>query len=142
MRRLAAVAGNFFFIATIVFLVGVAVMLGLRARSSRGHVGERQDGLPVAGGGAGGETPLEDGVGELRPAVAVGTKQVDLAATLELLGNCDLRATRRQAWRLERRRGRSHAAWRDCWSCPRNGLFRRTTPSSVADLTKDSDVES
>jgi alpha-1,2-mannosyltransferase len=81
------VAGNFFFIATIAFLVGVAVMLWLRARSSRGHVGERQDGLPVPGGGAGGQTPLEGGVGELRPAVAVGTKQVDLAARdPELLG--------------------------------------------------------
>ncbi len=56
------VAGNFFFLATIVFLAGVAGMLSLRARSSRGHVGELQDGLPVPGGRTSGEAPLEDGV--------------------------------------------------------------------------------
>jgi alpha-1,2-mannosyltransferase len=85
------VAGNFFFIATIVFGVGVAVMLWRRARSSarssRAHVGELEDGLPVPGGGTSGETPLEGGVRELRPSVAVGAKQVDLASRdTELLG--------------------------------------------------------
>ncbi len=81
------VAGNFFFIATIVFIAAVGVMLWRRDRSSRGHVGELHDGLPVTSGGTRGEPSFENGVGELRPAVAVGAKQVDLASGgAELLG--------------------------------------------------------
>jgi alpha-1,2-mannosyltransferase len=81
------VAGNIFFLATIAFLVGVAAMLWMRARSSRGHVGEHENGLPVPGGSADVEAPLEGGVRELRPSVPVGAKQVDLAAVdAELIG--------------------------------------------------------
>ncbi len=75
------VAGNLFFFATIVFLAGVAAMLRQRARSSRGHLGELHDGLPIAGRGPRGESSLEDGVRELRPAVAVGTQQVGLSSS-------------------------------------------------------------
>lgn len=73
------VAGNSFFFAMIAFLVGVAVMLGLRARSAR-HLVEGQDRAPVARGPDAREALLEEGVVELGPSVAVRKVEEDLRA--------------------------------------------------------------
>jgi alpha-1,2-mannosyltransferase len=69
------VAGNSFFFAMVIFLVGVAVMLfrrrqspsgeDLRARSLAGHLDELDDCPPIAGCRAGGEPLLDEGVVQL-----------------------------------------------------------------------------
>jgi alpha-1,2-mannosyltransferase len=97
------IAANSFAIATILFIAGVGWMLAGRARRSPGdaddgsglsvsggHLGKSGDRAPVARGGTYPEALLEEGVVELRPPVATGTKDVDdralRAVDLELVG--------------------------------------------------------
>ena len=137
------VAGNFFFFATVVFLVGVAAMLFVRSRSSGSHVRELQDGLPVAGGGTRGESPLEDVVGELRPAVAVGAKQVDLASgDAQLLGPVTSGQLGETRGGRDRRRGRSRARVERFSVLSEERVAPQDQPEVFPGPQKDRDVES